>query len=800
MEVDGGTASILVGSYGGGSGASANLILYTANGTQAAPTATQAGDFIGRLLFQGWDTARSTGAEIRAVATAEWGTVTGGIPDASDSPTALEFWTVPDGGSALVQRMVIGSDGVVDVAGAFNVSGAATLASLTSLNVTGAATLGSTLDVTGLATLSSLAVTGAATFGTLVATTSARTPTLYGSASSNGNIVIEGTSHATKTTSYVLLQPNGGFVGINSSAPANRLEVIETTLNVGVANFLVNADDPVVLRGMTFANTDITGSSAHGMRFDFRNTAGASARGAAIGAGKEQQYVSGNSATSDAYLTMSTSLNGVLVERMHIASSGFVGFGTPTPAYIVHAYSDTTAPATIGIENSVAGGYGVLRVANDNGNYFQFAAWGSTFAGSNLGTTRANKGMLIWSGAGELVMGTELASDLGFSTTALRRMTITAAGLVGIGTATPGVTIVPSLPTYGSTPLLQVGGATPRLILRGTTDTAIDLIDAGAGGGLKWMQLITDGGLTRFRSADDAGGILRDTILTLIHSTGAIGIGDGAPGYSGPGYTLKIPRVSLSDPAGGNEHLWINSNGSSPTIHLRHASAGSAVPVAGEVMGQVAMSGRYDATNYSANVRAWMRFVAGGTWSSGNQPAYIQFGVTAGTTSGAVFEIRESGNLISTGTYNNTLTASGINIRPMLIDSTGNIGFFNLYNYVPNTPREAVYVNSSGTLGVAVSSRRYKENIVDMAGDLMENLVSSLRAVAYNEIEDANKTLQYGLIAEEVNAIEGGKPLVNYDAEGEPRSLSYERFIVPLISVVQRLQRRVDELERGMLQ
>lgn len=47
----------------------------------------------------------------------------------------------------------------------------------------------------------------------------------YGGEDANESLTLEGTLHATKTTSYLLLQPNGGNVGIRNSAPAAVLHV-----------------------------------------------------------------------------------------------------------------------------------------------------------------------------------------------------------------------------------------------------------------------------------------------------------------------------------------------------------------------------------------------------------------------------------------------------------------------------------------------------------------------------------------------------------------------------------------------
>ncbi len=48
---------------------------------------------------------------------------------------------------------------------------------------------------------------------------------IWGSGAPNGDLVLEGTSDAAKTSSYVLIQPNGGKVGIGTAAPGAYLEL-----------------------------------------------------------------------------------------------------------------------------------------------------------------------------------------------------------------------------------------------------------------------------------------------------------------------------------------------------------------------------------------------------------------------------------------------------------------------------------------------------------------------------------------------------------------------------------------------
>ena len=78
-------------------------------------------------------------------------------------------------------------------------------------------------NITGLPSASVLA----GTFGTgaYIIDTSLTVPLINGSSADNGDITINGTSSATKTTSYVILQATGGNVGIGTTSPGAALEV-----------------------------------------------------------------------------------------------------------------------------------------------------------------------------------------------------------------------------------------------------------------------------------------------------------------------------------------------------------------------------------------------------------------------------------------------------------------------------------------------------------------------------------------------------------------------------------------------
>jgi serine/threonine protein kinase/dipeptidyl aminopeptidase/acylaminoacyl peptidase len=103
----------------------------------------------------------------------------------------------------------------------------------------------------------------------------------------------------------------------------------------------------------------------------------------------------------------------------------------------------------------------------------------------------------------------------------------------------------------------------------------------------------------------------------------------------------------------------------------------------------------------------------------------------------------------------------------------------------------AVYVDSDGQLGTVVSSRRFKEQIRDM-GDTSSALMK-LRPVTFlykPEYDKGPRTLQYGLIAEEVAEVY--PDLVAYDPDGKPYTVKYQYLTTMLLNEVQKQYRRAE--------
>lgn len=106
----------------------------------------------------------------------------------------------------------------------------------------------------------------------------------------------------------------------------------------------------------------------------------------------------------------------------------------------------------------------------------------------------------------------------------------------------------------------------------------------------------------------------------------------------------------------------------------------------------------------------------------------------------------------------------------------------------------AVYVNSAGQLGTATSSRRFKEDIQDMA-DATDGLMK-LRPATFHykkEYDDGSHLLQYGLVAEEVAEVYPG--LVNYGRDGKVNTVYYQFVNAMLLNEVQKQHRKMEAQE-----
>lgn len=100
----------------------------------------------------------------------------------------------------------------------------------------------------------------------------------------------------------------------------------------------------------------------------------------------------------------------------------------------------------------------------------------------------------------------------------------------------------------------------------------------------------------------------------------------------------------------------------------------------------------------------------------------------------------------------------------------------------------AVEIDINGQLGVAMSSARYKRDIRDIGGASAGLL--KLRPVTFRYKNDPTGTVQYGLVAEEVERVY--PELVTRGTDGKVQTVRYLEFTALLLNEVQKLAQKVE--------
>jgi hypothetical protein len=100
----------------------------------------------------------------------------------------------------------------------------------------------------------------------------------------------------------------------------------------------------------------------------------------------------------------------------------------------------------------------------------------------------------------------------------------------------------------------------------------------------------------------------------------------------------------------------------------------------------------------------------------------------------------------------------------------------------------AVYVTANGQLGVLASSERYKTEIASIGASTQK--LHELRPVSFHLKSDPKGTVQYGLIAEEVNKV--FPELVIRDEAGTIQGVRYDELAPMLLSEMQKQELKID--------
>jgi hypothetical protein len=103
-------------------------------------------------------------------------------------------------------------------------------------------------------------------------------------------------------------------------------------------------------------------------------------------------------------------------------------------------------------------------------------------------------------------------------------------------------------------------------------------------------------------------------------------------------------------------------------------------------------------------------------------------------------------------------------------------------------------ITSSG--GANASSIRGKDNIETHAVPTEDLL--NIRTISYHPKGDERDVTAFGVIAEELNEVPSLRIFLDYEEDGSPISVQYDRIALALINVVKEQQTRIDSLEQRL--
>lgn len=241
------------------------------------------------------------------------------------------------------------------------------------------------------------------------------------------------------------------------------------------------------------------------------------------------------------------------------------------------------------------------------------------------------------------------------------------------------------------------------------------------------------------------------------------GIDNTAAGYG----ALYVNTTGENNTASGFDALFYNTTGYHNTATGARALESNRTGSGNTALGGTALFSNSTGNDNSA-------FGTGALYSNTSGSNNIAIGINAG------YNLTNGSHNIDIG--NQGIPGDGSTIR-IGAPSTQSATFIAGID-TAHVTGAAVYVTSSGQLGVLASSERYKTAIAPM-GSTSEKL-ERLRPVTFHLKTDPAGTLQYGLIAEEVDKVY--PDLVIRNAAGTIQGVRYDELAPLLLNEVQQQQ------------
>lgn len=321
--------------------------------------------------------------------------------------------------------------------------------------------------------------------------------------------------------------------------------------------------------------------------------------------------------------------------------------------------------------------------------------------------------------------------------------------------------------------------ATPALAATATWNpvSSDDMLNTAVGGGaLANTDLDEDGGCHNTAAGYEALHV--DTSGSYNTAIGVEALVANTTGNNNTGvgaYTLSSNTGGSNNTASGYYALHSNSGGNDNTAEGYNAL--------------------YSNTTGANNTGAGYQTLHNNTTGSENTASGFE-ALYANTTGGHNIALGyQAGYNVTTGSYNIEIgtTGSSSDADSIQIGVQGTQKSALIAGiYGTAVTGAAVYVTSSGHLGVQASSERYKTDITTMP-DVSAKL-ADLRPVTFHYKNDPSGTLQYGLIAEEVAKVY--PELVLRSPDGRIDGVRYEELAPILLNEVQQQKAQLRDMQQ----
>lgn len=474
------------------------------------------------------------------------------------------------------------------------------------------------------------------------------------------NSMLFGTSDSTALTI-----DSSGNVGIGTTSPDVRLEVVQASPTDGIIADFVNSTNA----GGTTAAIKLSNADSEACDV----VLGANRVGANFG--------------SDFFISLSDNVDGSNQERFRITEAGNVGIGTTSPS----AKLDVTGPSGFSGSNlftiQKGGGYGSTE-------FYQYYNSSSDYGiNIGLGVSSAVNGR-----AGIIIRSTTGGSGtLVFNTTSTERMRITSAGYVGIGTTSPQKPL--HVQSANDAPIRVESTDATTGILFVDPNGSNALYYVGSGDYFYTSSKLGIGTTAPAQKLDVRGFVVSDSQSN--GSESAFYLGNSAHGLSRANLANDVTLyttagdVKLSANTAGVTHLIVKNSG--------NVGIGTTAPITKLTVGSYSGS-RLAYINGTANT-----FDANGITVTSSNTANAAIGGGIDLTNnvhsvGSFSPLISFSALSQSGTYNNNYAAIYGILAGDSGDGNWNTGHIVFATATAYSPSEKVRITSAGNVGIGTTS------------------------------------------------------------------------------------------------